>query len=66
MKAPITQKVFEQLPMLLTYGEVIACGVSRRALAAYLQAGTLTATNAPHKIRRRYKKAEIAKILGIE
>lgn len=64
-KAPINRKEFDLLPMLLTYGEVLACGVSRRLLRSYVAAGTLSVTHAPHKTRRRYRKAEIAKILGI-
>ena len=61
-----TQAQFRDLPLLLTYSQVLACGVKEHDLKAYLEAGQITYVQLRPGGRKRYRKRDLAKILGLE
>ena len=62
-----TKTEFNELPLLLTYSQVLACGIRRGDLPHYLTTGQITFVQPRgQKGKRRYRKRDLAKVLGLE
>jgi hypothetical protein len=57
---------FRKLPLLLSYSQVLSCGVPEHDFRAWLDAGLITFIQLRKDGRRRYRKKDLAHLLGLE
>jgi hypothetical protein len=63
----MTQEEFRKLPWLMFNGQVLeAAGYSRNTLRKMVDCGVIEEVRPPGCTQRRYRKAQLAKLLGID
>lgn len=62
----MTQAQFNELPMLLTYGQVLDVGVPEKAVPLLVKSKKLSFVRFGPKRRRKYHKIAVARLVGFE
>jgi len=53
------------LPMLISYGDLIRCGIAKADIPKLVRSGQLACWRAGARSRRRYQRRSVEKILGL-
>ncbi len=65
MQTITKQTDFSKLPLLLSYSQVLACGIGEHELRHFVESGQITFVQMRPSSRRKYRKRDLAQLLGL-